>query len=89
MPGGTLVADDDPGKIRPGLDVAGAAFTSFLIYNSKWWGLGDAERALIKQNCPLQRGTGDDPPLEAGWWVDDLNYTAGGRALGRSIVRRA
>src|SRR5687767_2936138 len=29
LPGGTLAADDDPGKIRPGLDVAGATFTSF------------------------------------------------------------
>ena len=31
-----LVADDDPGKIRPNLDVAGAFFTSFLDYNSNW-----------------------------------------------------
>jgi hypothetical protein len=30
LPGGTLVASDDPGKIRPNLDVAGARFTSFL-----------------------------------------------------------
>jgi HORMA domain-containing protein len=30
LPGGTLIASDDPGKIRPNLDVAGAQFTSFL-----------------------------------------------------------
>ena len=35
LPGGTLVTDDDPGKIRPRLDVAGATFTSFLVHNNK------------------------------------------------------
>src|SRR4051794_18668723 len=30
--GGSLSADDDPGKIRPGLDVTGASFTSFLVF---------------------------------------------------------
>src|ERR1043165_4277973 len=29
LAGGTLVADDDPGKIRSGLDITGATFTSF------------------------------------------------------------
>src|SRR3990167_5227043 len=33
LPGGTLVADDDPGKIRTRLDIAGASFTSFLSHN--------------------------------------------------------
>src|SRR6266487_822822 len=45
LPDGSLAADDDPGKIRPGLDVGGAAFTSFLTYSAKWNRLSAIERA--------------------------------------------
>ncbi|MBN8995369.1 MAG: hypothetical protein J0H94_09090 [Rhizobiales bacterium] len=88
LPGGTLVADDDPGKIRPRLDVAGASFTSFMSYNDKWWSKTQAERDAIKQSCPFQRTSGSAPALEAGNWAEDLNYVAGGRGLGRATVRR-
>jgi hypothetical protein len=88
LPGGNLTVDDDPGKIRPGLDVAGAFFTSFLTYNSKWWALSVSERQKIKDALPIQRSSGDVPSLEGGYWADDLSYSAGGRGLGRSSVRR-
>jgi Bacterial HORMA domain family 1 len=88
LPGGTLVTDDDPGKIRPRLDIEGAWFTSFLSYNSKWWKLSEQQRTAIKAQCPFQRSSGEAPPLESGYWADDLNYFAGGRGLGRSTVRR-
>ena len=88
LPGGTLVTDDDPGKIRPRLDIAGASFTSFLSYNSNWWKLTPSERDAIKQGCPFQRSSGEAPALESGYWKDDLNYTAGSRGLGRSTVAR-
>jgi hypothetical protein len=88
LPGGILVTDDDPGKIRPRLDIEGAGFTSFLSYNDKWSRLSQQERDEIERGCPFQRTTGSDPPLEAGNWVEDLNYYAGGRGLGRSTVRR-
>jgi hypothetical protein len=87
-PGGLLSADDDPGKIRPGIDVAGGSFTSFLCYNARWWSLTEVGRAGIKASLPFQRSSGSAPPLETGIWADDLNYLAGGRALGRSTVRR-
>jgi HORMA domain-containing protein len=88
LPGGTLVASDDPGKIRPNLDVAGAQFTSFLDYNSNWCKKSEAERAAIAAQRPFTRGTGSEPPLESGYWASDLNYTAGGRGLGRATARR-
>jgi hypothetical protein len=88
LPGGTLVASDDPGKIRPNLDVAGAQFTSFLDYNSNWYKKSEAERAAIAAQRPFTRGTGSEPPLESGYWASDLNYTAGGRGLGRATARR-
>lgn len=85
--GGELVADDDPGKIRPGYDITGASFTSFLSYNSNWNNLSPSDREAIKTSCPLQRSTGSTPALETGYWSQDLTYSAGGRALVRSIVK--
>lgn len=87
LPGGTLMADDDPGRIRPGVDVAGARFASFLSYSSSWFARPAAERQQIESALPFQRTTGNNPGLETGSWVDDLGYSAGGRGLGRSSVR--
>lgn len=86
--GGMLTADDDPGKIRPGLDIAGASFTSFMEYSPNWWALTDDERKAVKKESPVDRSTGDTPPLEVGYWEGDLTYGAAGRGLGRSSVRR-
>ena len=87
IPGGTLMADDDPGKIRPGVDVSGAGFTSFLSYSAAWWSMTDAERQNIRKDLPIQRSTASAPNLETGAWADDLSYSAAGRGLGRSSVR--
>lgn len=87
LPGGTLMTDDDPGKIRPGIDIGGAGFTSFLSYSSRWTSLSTAEREKINQGLPFQRSTGSSPALETGAWADDLQYSAGGRGLGRSTIR--
>jgi len=88
LPGGSLQADDDPGKIRPNLDIAGASFYSFLTHNDNWSNLSAAERTAIEGESPVSRGTGDNPPLESGYWLSDLNYSAAGRGLGRATVRR-
>ena len=86
MPDGTLSADDDPGKIRPGLDVAGADFTSFLHWKTSH--MTPQETTAMENDLPFQRGTGETPPLEAGQWINDNSYTAGGRGLGRAIVKK-
>jgi hypothetical protein len=86
LAGGTLSADDDPGKIRPRLDVDGASFGSFLTY--KPGVLSSAEKEEIAAECGFQRSNGSAPSLEKGYWADDLNYVAGGRGLGRAVVRR-
>ncbi len=88
LPGGTLVASDDPGKIRPNLDVAGARFTSFLDFNANWHGKSEAQRSAINAERPFTRGVGSEPPLESGYWASDLKYTAGGQGLGRATARR-
>jgi len=88
LAGGHLQTDDDPGKIRPGLDIANASFTSFLRYNERWLSLPGRDQTTIREECPFLRGTGDEPSLEVGYWADDLQYVAGGRGLSRSLVRR-
>lgn len=87
QPGGSIQVDDDPGRIRPGYDVTGAVFTSFLTYSSRWTALTPDERNAIRGQLPFSRETQDTPTLEQGAWVDDRNYSAGGRGLGRSTVR--
>ncbi|TCT08968.1 hypothetical protein [Paralcaligenes ureilyticus] len=81
--GGT---DDDPGRVRPGIDISGASFHSYLTYNSAWWALTPDQRAAIEGQLPLQR-TGQAEPLVNGYFVDDKTYSSGGRSLGRSSVR--
>lgn len=83
---GTLVSNDDPGKIRPGLDITDAAFTSFLHWNTSH--LSTDESAALDKELPFSRDTTDVPQLEAGYWANDLNYAAGGRSLGRATVKK-
>ena len=86
MADGTLVSNDDPGKIRPGLDVAGANFTSFLHWKTAH--LSAEESVAMEKEMPFSRNTTEAPQLEAGYWANDLNYAAGGRGLGRATVKK-
>lgn len=78
--------DDDPGRIRPGANVSGADFHSFLEYNSSWFALSSGEQARFKEALPFQRGTGNAPGV-SGYFADDRHYASGGRSLSRSSVR--
>ena len=82
----TGAANDDPGKIRPGQDIANAVFYSFLEYSDAWFRLSDKERELFEKNLPIQRGTGNTPGIN-GYLDNDRTYSSGGRALSRSSVR--
>lgn len=75
---GSIQADDDPGKVRPGHDVTNAVFTSCLSYSDSWSSRTASERAAIENASPLQRTTGSAPGLERGYWADDRSYSAGG-----------
>jgi hypothetical protein len=84
---GSIQTDDDPGKIRPGHDIAGATFTSFLSYSSSWLQKSEEERQRIKNGSPLTRSSQSTPSLERGYWSDDRSYAAGGRGVARSTVK--
>ncbi len=78
--------DDDPGKVRPGADVSGASFHSFLSYNVKWDRLSAEQREEFEKTLPFRRGYGTQPGVE-GYFSQDLIYSSGGRSLNRSIVK--
>jgi hypothetical protein len=82
--GGT---DDDPGRVRPGIDVNGATFHSYLTYNSSWWALTVEQRAAIEGQLPVQRTGQAEPQVNNGYFADDKTYSSGGRSLGRASVR--
>jgi hypothetical protein len=79
--------DDDPGRVRPGGNVAGASFYSYLTHNSSWDALTPAERTVIEQQLPVQRTGAPEPSVSGGYFADDKTYSSGGRALGRATVR--
>lgn len=69
--GGTA-NDDDPGRIRPGADISGAAFTSYLCYSRAWFDLTYAHkkvasvRNLHRTSLPIPHAGGVYPakPLQ-------------------------
>ena len=79
-------ADDDPGRIRPGADVSGARFYSFLSYSAAWDDLTPAEKHAFKKSLPYYRESGTEPPVY-GYLSYDRTYSSGGRALDRASVR--
>ena len=79
--------DDDPGRVRPGVNITGAAFHSYLTYSPAWYALTSAQREAIEQQLPLQRTGAAEPQVIGGYFADDKTYSSGGRALGRSSVR--
>ncbi len=83
---GLTANDDDPGKVRPGIDVTGASFYSYLTYSAGWSKLTTAQQEAFRRTLPFQR-TGANEPGVNGYMVSDLTYSSGGRALNRSTLR--
>ena len=83
---GGAANDDDPGRVRPGADIAGASFYSFLTYGDGWYKATDAEKAAFEKRLPIQRGNASEPSVN-GYLTDDRSYSSGGRALNRASVR--
>ncbi len=83
---GAAANDDDPGRVRPGADISGASFYSFLTYSAAWDELTGTEKAAFKNRLPFQRTGGSEPGVN-GYLEQDRTYSAGGRALNRASVR--
>jgi hypothetical protein len=83
---GGAANDDDPGRIRPGANIDGATFYSYLTYSAAWDNAPAADRAAFEKRLPFQRGGAPEPGVD-GRLADDLTYSSGGRALSRASVR--
>ena len=83
---GMSCVDDDPGRIRPGADIAGAYFTSYLVNNSNYANANEEERNAFENSLPFRRTSGSEPGI-TGYLSSDKTYSAGGKALERSIVK--
>ena len=83
---GGATDDDDPGRVRPGADIAGASFYSYLTYSRAWDQLSADEKAIFNKLRPFQR-TGAPEPAISGYICSDRTYSSGGRALERASVR--
>ena len=83
---GGSVPDNDPGRIRPGANIYGATFCSYLIYSSAWDSLSEVEKNAFKMSLPFQRTNAPEPGV-SGYFRSDLVYSAGGRALNLESVR--
>lgn len=83
---GATANDDDPGRIRAGADIAGAAFYTYLTRTAAWHNLTSEQRQNFEKGLPFQRGGAPEPSVN-GYLNPDRIYSAGGRALNRDSVR--
>ncbi|GAB2798262.1 hypothetical protein GCM10027275_49790 [Rhabdobacter roseus] len=81
--GGT---DDDPGRIRPGTNVAGASFASFLTYSQAYFNAPTSEKDSFEKALPFSRTPGTEPGIN-GYLSADKTYASGGRSLDRSSLK--
>jgi hypothetical protein len=78
--------DDDPGRIKPGADVTGASFYSYLTYSDAWTRLAPTQKEDVKKRLPFQRVSAEQPGIN-GYLEADRTYSSGGRALDRASLR--
>lgn len=83
---GGAANDDDPGRVRPGANITGATFYSYLTYSAAWDNAPAADKEAFEKRLPFQRNGAPEPGLN-GYLTDDLTYSSGGRSLNRASLR--
>ncbi|HEY1040195.1 MAG TPA: hypothetical protein VGF30_12355 [Bacteroidia bacterium] len=78
--------DDDPGRIRPGANIEGASFGSYMTYTLAYSFMDETKKKDFLKTLPFQR-TGAEEPGINGYLSSDKTYSSGGKALERSIVK--
>ncbi len=79
--------DDDPGKIAANANIEGASFYSFLTYSSAWDTLSQDQKDAFKRTLPFQRGSASEPGIN-GYMSNDKSYSAGGKSVDRSTLKK-
>jgi hypothetical protein len=83
---GSAANDDDPGRVRPGANIEGASFYTYIIYSAAWDRLTETARQAFRKTLPFTRDGAPEPAVN-GYFSDDRVYSSGGRALNRASVR--
>lgn len=79
--------DDDPGRIRPGADIDGAIFHSYLTRTSAWSNLTTDEQDKYQDGLPFRRVGAPQPGVD-GYISQDKTYTSGSKSLNRFTVKK-
>ena len=79
--------DDNPGKVRPGADVSGAGFYSYMTFSDSYFNSTTDEREKFGESLPFKR-SGADYPSTDGYFSNDRSYSSGGRGLDRSSLNK-
>ena len=83
---GASANDDDPGRVRPGANITGASFYSYLTYSLAWNNATETEKEEFRERLPFRRLGAPELGID-GYLREDLTYSSGGRALDRATVR--
>lgn len=83
---GVSANDDDPGKIRPGANIANAIFYSYLTHSQTWESLSESAKEAFEKRLPFRRNGAPEPGID-GYLSGDRTYSAGGRAVDRATVK--
>jgi len=81
--GGIMLNDDDPGGIKPSIDISQCSFHSFLVTNIRWSNLTDDQQDQVYHEAGIafRRYSGNEP---FGKWMVNRGYSSGGRGVLRS-----
>src|SRR5262245_15866624 len=60
---GGAANDDDPGKVRPGADISGASFHSYMTYSKAWFASSVADRDAFRKRLPFIRPGAPEPGI--------------------------
>src|ERR1700677_525490 len=60
---GSTAKNDDPGRVRPGANITGASFYSYLTYGSARNNTTATERAAFEKRLPFQRNGAPQPGM--------------------------
>lgn len=84
---GSLVTDENAGKLVAGVDVTGATYYNHLWLSSSWDALGAADRAKVEATLPFTRVSSPSPEYGNGVWTTDKSYSSGGVGLSRRTFK--
>jgi hypothetical protein len=84
---GTLVDDDNAGRVPRGIDITGCQKINYLTHNEKWRALTTAEQEAVEARLPIKRAGAPAPVDGAGYWTQDRTYSSNGGGTERSVFK--